>query len=607
MCGNGRCCEHPGLLLHGVNRSKCGTRPHFPGVRGSGHRRHLTSGWARHDNGRALRCSSACHVAERAGRAGCERIRAARLHRSGHDLGGFTGPLESRGHEAPLAQRKRGRGKTRCGWDRVVTEINAEGVRLAFGRTIALAGLDVTLSSGEVIGIAGPNGAGKSTFTRVLAGEARADAGIFSLDGQPWTPQSDMKTVAVVHQEPQVWPNLTVVKNLLVGQEGKRRGKEGQGDRVGDVLESLGLVDVATTQLDLCSFATRQRVEIGRAMLRQARCYIFDEPNSALTDEESEALFAFMQSLAAEGHIAILISHRLGDLVDQCGVVHVIRDGIVAKSLRGSSLTEANIASELVKGSEPSAAVTSDSRSEVVTQNSLRIRQWSSESDEFRSIDLDLIQGQVTAVVGVEGSGGREFVASVAGYHPARGDIAWDVGQLLNVVKSTAFLPADRKGILFGNMSVGDNIVSRLGSPRLSRKSGVLRLRESQTIAEQSIAAFGVKTEGPKQLLTALSGGNQQKVAIASALTYGPSVLAIEEPTRGVDVGSKRDIYATLQQAARSGMVVLLFCTEIPEVYEAAHRVLVMDRGAVVKDLKVSDFDEVTALAQSVALAEHTA
>lgn len=488
-----------------------------------------------------------------------------------------------------------------------MTEINAEGVRLAFGRTIALAGLDVTLSSGEVIGIAGPNGAGKSTFTRVLAGEARADAGIFSLDGQPWTPQSDMKTVAVVHQEPQVWPNLTVVKNLLVGQEGKRRGKEGQGDRVGDVLESLGLVDVATTQLDLCSFATRQRVEIGRAMLRQARCYIFDEPNSALTDEESEALFAFMQSLAAEGHIAILISHRLGDLVDQCGVVHVIRDGIVAKSLRGSSLTEANIASELVKGSEPSAAVTSDSRSEVVTQNSLRIRQWSSESDEFRSIDLDLIQGQVTAVVGVEGSGGREFVASVAGYHPARGDIAWDVGQLLNVVKSTAFLPADRKGILFGNMSVGDNIVSRLGSPRLSRKSGVLRLRESQTIAEQSIAAFGVKTEGPKQLLTALSGGNQQKVAIASALTYGPSVLAIEEPTRGVDVGSKRDIYATLQQAARSGMVVLLFCTEIPEVYEAAHRVLVMDRGAVVKDLKVSDFDEVTALAQSVALAEHTA
>jgi ABC-type sugar transport system ATPase subunit len=416
-----------------------------------------------------------------------------------------------------------------------------------------------------------------------------------------------MKTVAVVHQEPQVWPNLTVVKNLLVGQEGKGRGREGQEGRVGEVLESLGLVDVASTRLDLCSFATRQRVEIGRAMLRQARCYIFDEPNSALTDEESDALFAFMQSLADDGHIAILISHRLGDLVDQCGVVHVIRDGIVAKSLRGFSLTEANIASELVKGSEPSAVVMNKTRNEVASHDSLMIRQWASESDDFSPIDLDLFQGQVTAVVGVEGSGGREFVASVAGYHPARGRIAWDSGQRLNVAKSTAFLPADRKGMLFGNMSVGDNIVSRLGSPRLSRNSGILRTRERQTIAEQSIATFGVKTEGPKQPVTALSGGNQQKVAIASALTYGPSVLAIEEPTRGVDVGSKRDIYMILQQAARSGMVVLLFCTEIPEVHEVAHRVLVMDRGAVVKDLQVSDFDEVTALAQSVALAEHTA
>ncbi len=488
-----------------------------------------------------------------------------------------------------------------------MTEITSADVRLAFGRTVALAGLSMKLSSGQVIGIAGPNGSGKSTFTRVLAGEARADSGVFQLNGQPWNPFADMETVAVVHQEPQVWPNITVIENLMVGQENTLVGKVSGTEQAHEVLAALGLKEVAKTQLERCSFATRQRVEIGRAMMRAARCYIFDEPNSALTEDESNSLFAFMQSLATQGHITILISHRLSDLVDQCGTVHVIRDGVVATSLSGPSLTEGNIASELVKGSSPNAAVGENGRTGTGRKANLRTRGWASQAGDFGPLNVELKQGHVTAVVGVEGSGGREFVASIAGYHNVYGTLDWDSGERVDVVRSTAFLPADRRGMMFGNMTVGDNVVARLGAPRLSRRSGLLRSKNRESIARESIATFGVKTEGPKQALTELSGGNQQKVAIASALTYGPLILAIEEPTRGVDVGSKRDIYATLQRAAASGMVVLLFCTEIPEVYEVADRLLVMDQGSIVKDLTMSDYDDLTVLAQSVALAEHTA
>ena len=161
--------------------------------------------------------------------------------------------------------------------------------------------------------------------------------------------------------------------------------------------------------------------------------------------------------------------------------------------------------------------------------------------------------------------------------------------------------------MLFQNLTVGDNLISRLGAPRVAvRALGWLRKAAQRSIALDGIERFNVKTEGPGQSLPALSGGNQQKVAIAGALVHEPVVLVIEEPTRGVDIGSKSDIYATLRQAAASGVTVLLFCTEIPEVYEVADRLLVMDQGMVIMEIDVSSFSDVTDLAKAVAVAAQT-
>ena len=490
-----------------------------------------------------------------------------------------------------------------------MSTIEAKGVNLAFGRTIALADISLGLESGGVIGIAGPNGAGKSTFTRVIAGEERADSGEFFFDGNPWDPSADFKTTAVVHQEPQVWPNMTVIDNLLIGQESDSLTRLRKAPKVHAVLKKLDLTAVGNLRIEQCTLATRQRVEIGRAMLRQARCYIFDEPNSALTETESDALFSFMRELSADGHITILISHRLNDLVAQCERVHVIRDGRVAVTLAGSNLTEAAIAAELVKGTEVSGELNpmADGVLAEVLSRNFCIRNWTSDDRLFESIDLDLRAGQITAVVGVEGSGGREFVESIAAFHAAHGELHFEGESSFNPVRSAVFLPADRRGMLFQNLTVGDNLTSRLGAPRVAvRALGWLRKAAQRSIALDGIERFNVKTEGPGQSLPALSGGNQQKVAIAGALVHEPVVLVIEEPTRGVDIGSKSDIYATLRQAAASGVTVLLFCTEIPEVYEVADRLLVMDQGMVILEIDVSSFSDVTDLAKAVAVAAQT-
>lgn len=491
-----------------------------------------------------------------------------------------------------------------------MTTITLSGVQKAYGRTQALAGADLELRSGEIIGIAGPNGAGKSTLTKVLAGEEACDAGTFLIDGEHWNPRTAGDFVAVVHQEPQIWPNLTVLENLLVGREQRKLAAPTAAPRDREVLAQLGLTPLATTLAEHCSLAVRQRAEIARAMVRDARCYIFDEPNSALTEEESDALFRFMHELADGGHVVVLISHRLAEIVVHCDRVIVVRDGEVARTLSGADLNEEAIAAELVVGHPARGEGGSVLRSPggVAHQASLELRDWVSDSGQFDVGSIILRSGKITAFVGVEGSGARELVASLAGFHPASGSIeVGSAGDRAATAGRSTFLSADRRRMLFHNLTVGHNLVARLGIPRIaSRLIGVLRSSQIRRSAEEAILRFEVKTEGPQQPITALSGGNQQKVAIAAALVAEPSILVIEEPTRGVDVGSKAGIYGTLRRAAESGIVVIVFCTEVPEVFDLADRFLVVDRGRCILDGSTANYADVTEMAEAIATAEHT-
>jgi len=487
-----------------------------------------------------------------------------------------------------------------------VTLVEIHSVHRHFGNTRALDGVDITLRSGEIVGIAGPNGAGKSTLTRVLSAELSIDSGEILIDGVPWSAKTAADSVAVVHQEPQVWLNLTLEQNLLVGNEGGGRGVPRLTQDQRAILERLEIAQFAQLSLERCSLAVRQRTEIARALVRSAKMFLFDEPNSALTHAESKALFQFMHELAAGDHVVALVSHRLGEMVEHCSRVIVIRDGRVAAELEGSALTEAAIAGELVADQRPQVATRNETAGQGARRDELlRVAGWTDAGDAFRDVALSVDAGEVLAVVGVEGSGGRELTASLGGNRAANGEVTLDGRTGAEALRTNStYLPADRGEMLYHNMTVGDNLVSRLGSPDIAHGSGWLNGRRTHTLERALITRYAVRTEGPRQPLPALSGGNQQKVAIAAAMAARPMLLVIEEPTRGVDIGSKSEIHEMLRSFAAEGRGVIAFCTEAPEAYALADRVLVTHQGRSRRQLVPSTYGDLETFAHALATVE---
>jgi len=486
----------------------------------------------------------------------------------------------------------------------------AEGIRIRnvakrYGSTIALDGIDLDIRPGEVLGIAGPNGAGKSTLMRVIAGEERPDSGTLTFDGRPWFPSLDWQEVAVVHQEPQLFPNLTVAENMLVGREGRRVGRPRLGLDDAGVMQALGIGAVKGRILADCTLATQQRTEIARAVAREARVFLFDEPNSALTDEESDELFREMHKLAGEGRIVLLVTHRLGDLVEHAGRVAVIRDGRVRKVIEKPDLTEEAIAEQLVVGAG-GAQVDAPQSSSSPGREVFRVSGWS-HGDVFRRVDFSLARGEVVALMGVEGSGARELLRSFAGLERCTGTIALDGTSGVSAFRHTAFVPATRLESLYSNFSVGENLIARLGRPQIAGPTYALRKRRMRELAEQAVRRFLVKTRTITQGVRSLSGGNQQKVAIAQALTLEPKLVLLEEPTRGVDIQSKSEIYRLLRAFALEGNAAIMFCTEVLEIFEAADRVIVVSDGRLSAPLTVRDFPHIEALAAAITrLERHT-
>ena len=482
--------------------------------------------------------------------------------------------------------------------------LEVRDLRRHFGTTRALDGLDLDARRGEVLGIAGPNGAGKSTLVRLLAGEDEPTSGSIAIDAAPWSPSIGRGRVAVVHQEPQLFPNLSLAANMMVGREpaGVRRPSLPPEDR--RLLEELDIARFARQPVGKLSLAVQQRTEIARALARDADLFLFDEPNSALTEEESDELFDRMRRIAARGRIVLFVTHRLGELVAHSDRVAVIRDGRCAALLEGEGLVQDRIARELVveaAGVPARNARAADGGGPPL----LRVRDWRHRA--FAVDALEVRRGEVVAIMGVEGSGARQLVASLAGLHPARGTVeVCEERGLRALLAHAAYVPASRRRSLFPNRSVAANVVSRLGRGRIASGAGLLRRRRIRALAEESRSTFAVRCASVDQPITDLSGGNQQKVAIAAALARRPALLVAEEPTRGVDIGSKAEIYGLLREFAEAGKGVVLLCTEVPEVFEVADRVLVMDRGGLSAPLEVGGYTSVKELAGHVAaLEEH--
>ncbi|HYO41782.1 MAG TPA: sugar ABC transporter ATP-binding protein [Candidatus Limnocylindrales bacterium] len=482
------------------------------------------------------------------------------------------------------------------------------GVKKWYGDTHALDGLDLDAPGGSILGVAGPNGAGKSTMIKVLAGEVREDSGAFLLDGAEWRPMDHRDRVAVVHQEPQLFPNLTVAENLMIGREGTRAFVRGLDARERALMKDLAILDYADRPLGSVPLAMRQRVEIGRALARDARVFLFDEPNSALTQEESSDLFRRMHQLADGGAVVILVSHRIAELAEHAARVALILDGRCTGVLEGAAMTQEGIAAGLVTGQtahEPADELARQMND--VAGMALRLAGWTSVGRAFTGIDLDVHAGEIVAIVGVEGSGGRELVRSIAGFERSTGSI--DVAgrdDAATLSAGTGLVSADRAASLFGNLSIADNMVSRLDR-EITTRVGALRRGRMAQVAIELRKRFGVKASSLDRPINSLSGGNQQKVAISAAVVKGPKVLVLEEPTRGVDIASKREIYRILRALATDGHAVIMFCTEVPEVFEAADLAYVMSDGQISAPLVVTRFEDVEALARAITRLERHA
>lgn len=483
--------------------------------------------------------------------------------------------------------------------------LEVAGVVKVYGSTEILHGLSLQFAAGSITGIAGPNGAGKSTLVKILCGETPATAGTVSVDGVERTQDELASLSAVVHQEPQLYPTLSVAENVVIGHSRARFTRPSPGATDLELLDSLGLLAFADSPVRSVPIAVQQRTEIARALARDARVVLFDEPNSALTEQESEELFEQMRALADHGRVVLFVSHRLHELVRASDQIVTIKDGAVGSILVGDEVTERRVARELA---DASRQVDRESGREHVAGDSataLALHAWRHPTGAFSVDDLTIGDGEIVAFVGVEGSGARELTRSVAGFEHtvAASRLSWH-GETVDPARATSFVPASRQDSVFATLSVGDCLVARMPTGRIASPTGLVRSGRASTIARELIAEYGIRCSGPRQPVSELSGGNQQKVILASAVGADPHILVVEEPTRGVDVGSRTEIYGFLRRFAASGHGVVLFCTELTEVLEAADRAVVLSRGRIVGEVRITPELSLGELAETVAVLE---
>lgn len=472
----------------------------------------------------------------------------------------------------------------------------------AYGPAEILHGISLRFDAGTITGIAGPNGAGKSTLVKILCGETPATAGTVSVDGIERNQDELASLSAIVHQEPQLYPTLSVAENVVIGHARSRFARPSPGAADLELLRSLDLLAFKDAPVRSVPIAVQQRTEIARALARDARIVLFDEPNSALTEQESEELFDQMRVLADHGRVVLLVSHRLHELVRASDRIVTIKDGAVGSILAGDEITERRVARELADASRQVDRQSTREHVAEVASTALSLRSWRHPTGAFSVDDLTIGDGEIVAFVGVEGSGARELTRSVAGFEHtvASARLSWQ-GDTIDPTRATSFVPASRQESVFGTLSVSDCLVARMPPGRITSRTGRVRSGNTSTLARKLIAEYGIRCSGPRQPVAELSGGNQQKVILASAVAADPRILVVEEPTRGVDIGSRAEIYGFLRRFAASGHGVILFCTELTEVLEAADRAVVLSRGRIVGEVRVTPELSLGELAETVA------
>ena len=460
----------------------------------------------------------------------------------------------------------------------------------------ALNGVRLKAWGGEIQSLMGENGAGKSTLMKVLSGANQADpGGEILIDGVPVAITDPIAAkrhgVAIIYQELSLAPNLTVAENIHLGTELHRRGmvdRKAMAEACRPVLERLGAPFGPGTLVGGLSIAEQQLVEIARALHARSKILVLDEPTTALSARETERLFALVRQLRAEGIALIYISHRMAEVYELSDRVSVLRDGSYVGTLSKEEISADRLVKMMV-GRDLSSFYTKEhdphgSRGPVV----LEVKGIGDGGRRVRPASFQLHRGEVLGIAGLVGSGRTELARLIYGADPrAAGEVLLE-GRPVTITtpkealdQGIAYLTEDRKALgLFLDMSCGENI--NIGViDRDAGKGGILDRGSARRRAAEAFKALRVRAASPLVQVGSLSGGNQQKVLLSRWLEIGPKVLILDEPTRGVDIGAKSEIYRIIDDLAKKGIGVIVISSELPEIIGTCDRVLVMREGHI--------------------------
>ncbi|HEY1655106.1 MAG TPA: sugar ABC transporter ATP-binding protein [Candidatus Tumulicola sp.] len=493
--------------------------------------------------------------------------------------------------------------------------LEMRGIGKTFPGVRALSDVSLTLYAGEVLVLVGENGAGKSTLMKILAGALRADAGEILLDGEVVRIASPRDAerlgIGMIYQEFTLVPQLTAPENVALGAEPavagvfvddrlvRRRAKA--------AFDELGLdlpLDVPTSQL---SVGQQQLVEIAKALARDARIIVMDEPTAALSDREIERLFAIVARIKAKGTGVIYISHRMDELPRIADRVTVLRDGKTVETRPVAAFPVAEIIRAMV-GREvdahfPELPPVAPDAPVVLEVRGLR------HEPLVRDVSFTVRAGEIVGLAGLVGAGRTEIVRAIAGADAAFGEIAIDAKPVRirrpadAIAAGMAFITEDRKaqGLVLG-MSVRENVTLAHLQDFVSRDRLIDVARERKT-TEKMIASLRIRTPSTEQIARNLSGGNQQKVVLAKWLIGNARAFLFDEPTRGIDVGAKAEIYALMLELTARGAAIVMVSSDLPEVLGMSHRVLVVRNGDIAAEFPRAEAtpDRVIAVATGAA------
>jgi ribose transport system ATP-binding protein len=478
--------------------------------------------------------------------------------------------------------------------------LEMRGVSKSFFGIVALRGVDLTVYAGEIHALMGENGAGKSTLMKILSGAYRPDpGGEIRIEGKPVHIHGPLggraAGISIIYQELSLAPNLTVAENIYLGREVSNSGLLARGtmrEGVGPILERLGADFAPSTLVAHLSMGQRQLVEIARALHARSKILIMDEPTTALSAGESERLFALIRQLRAEGLAIIYISHRMDEVYALGDRVTVLRDGRLVGSLDKGEIRADTIVRMMV-GRDVSSFYKKDHDPEAGRGHPVLTAVDMADAQRVKGCSLTVHAGEVVGLAGLVGAGRTELAHLIIGAAPKiSGRIELEgrpieihtPGEALDA--GIAYLTEDRKALgLFLDMSCLDNInLGVIG--RDAKLGGILDRDKARDRANKAFSSLGIRAANIGVTAGSLSGGNQQKVLLSRLLATTPKVLILDEPTRGVDVGAKSEIYSIIDNLAKAGTAILVISSDLPEIIGICDRVVVMRVGRIAGEIR---------------------